>query len=180
MAVTFEAVSTRRATLLAAGASLGLTLLAAAQQAATAPFDSRRFVAFAVSSAEFQRRAASVASLRDTRPEVKAFAAGMTRFREEQLERLRAASDSTGIPVPPPGLEPEHRVVLENLEPLDYLALSRRYMEVQLQALEQEARGYEIAVREGQGATRNLAEETLPEIRRWRDEARRVLAAVSP
>jgi cytochrome c-type protein NapC len=39
----------------------------------------------------------------------------------------------------------EHRKVVENLEPLDYLALSRRYAEVRIQALEQEIRGYDAA-----------------------------------
>jgi hypothetical protein len=101
---------------------------------------------------------------------VKDFATSMLRFREQQLARLGASAE----------LQPEHRAVLENLEPLDHLALSRRYMEVALQSLDQEVRGYEAASQAGQGGTKALAEEGLPEIRRWREEARRVLAKVMP
>ena len=68
----------------------------------------------------------------------------MARFRAEQLGRLRRIAEERGLQLPKEE-EFEHKVVLENLEPLDYLALSRRYAEVQVQALEQEIRGYEAA-----------------------------------
>lgn len=152
---------------------------ARAQNDLAVPFDPARFLAFAASSAEFQRRAASLAATRETRPEVRAFAGEMLRFRERQLPRLAELARAGGQPWPPE-LEPEHRVVLENLEPLDYLALSRRSMEVQMQALEQEERGYEAAARSGQGEVKRLAEETLPELRRWREEARRAWTAIAP
>lgn len=56
----------------------------------------------------------------------------------------------------------EHRVVLENLEPLDDLALSRRYAEVQVQALEQEIRGYVVAGHGTDEGMKRLAAEMLP------------------
>ncbi|TCZ54657.1 DUF4142 domain-containing protein [Roseicella aquatilis] len=161
-------------------AALALALLggpALAQEAP--PFDAGRFRAFAASSAEFQRQAAALAAARDTRPEVKAFAAAMLRFREDQLQRLERDVRTGGGPWPP-ALEPEHRVVLENLQPLDYLALSRRYMEVQQQALEQEERGYAAAARQGAAEVRQGAEAMLAEVRRWQAEARRAWAAVAP
>jgi predicted outer membrane protein len=162
-----------------AGLEFFSDLPAMAQERTAPPFDPIRFFAFAASSAEFQMKAASIASARDTRPEAKAFATAMLQFREEQRRRLQAAAEGTGVRVPAPDLEPEHRVVLENLEPLDYLALTRRYMEVQLQALEQEVRGYEAAVREGQGSVRGFAQGSLPAIQRLREEARQVLATVA-
>jgi putative membrane protein len=179
------AETTRRTAIRSGGCALAwLGLLAsapvAAQDRPVPPFDPARFLAFAASSAEFQRRAAEFASTRDTRPEVRSFAGEIARFRERQLVRLREAVMALGEQPPSSDLRSEHRVVIENLEPLDYLALSRRYMEVQMQALDQEARGYEVAARDGQGAVRILAEESLPEIRRWREEAQRAWAAIAP
>ena len=109
------------------------------------PVDAGRFLGFAHSSAVLQERASSLAASKDTRPEVKEFAREMTRFREQQAERVRAIARERGLALRGPEDELEHRVVLQNLEPLDYLALSRRYAEVRIQALEQEIRGYDAA-----------------------------------
>jgi nitrate/TMAO reductase-like tetraheme cytochrome c subunit len=109
-------------------------------------------------------RRASAAS-KDTRPEVKEFAREMARFRGQQVERLRAVAQERSLRLPGPEDELEHRVVLQNLEPLDYLALSRRYAEVQVQALEQEIRGYEAAARGADDATKQLSAEMLPQLR---------------
>ena len=169
---------TRRATLSLCGLALGGA--AKAQQGGAAPFSQERFLNFAASSAEFQRRAAAIASSRDTRPQVKAFATDFLRFREDQSRRLREAIVAAGGRGEAPELEQEHRVVLENLEPLDYLALSRRYMEVAMEALAQEERGYQAASGAAQGAVRQLAGDVLPEIRRWRDRAQEAWQAVAP
>ena len=104
------------------------------------PVDPGRFLGFAHSSAVLQERASRLAASKDTRPEVREFAREMARFRGQQAERLRAVAQERGMRLPGPEEEFEHRVVLENLEPLDYLALSRRYAEVQVQALKQEIR----------------------------------------
>jgi putative membrane protein len=142
------------------------------------PVEPGRFLSFVLSSATLQERAASLAASRDTRPEVKAFAAEMARFRGPQIERLRAFARERGIDVLEGTAEFEHRVVLRNLEPLDYLALSRRYAEVQAQALEQEVRGYEAAAAGRDAALKALAEEMLPHLRPRLEEARNVIDAV--
>ena len=143
------------------------------------PVDPGRFLGFAHSSAVLQERASKLAASKDTRPEVREFAREMARFREGQLERLRAVARERGLGLPTEE-EFEHRVVLENLEPLDYLALSRRYAEVQVQALEQEIRGYEAASQGTDGAMEQLSAEMLPQLRHRLDAARRMHGAVKP
>ena len=138
-----------------------------------------RFLAFAYSSAMLQERASTLAASKDTRPEVKDFAREMARFRAEQLGRLRRIAEERGLQLPKEE-EFEHKVVLENLEPLDYLALSRRYAEIQVQALEQEIRGYEAAAQGPDEGMKRLAAETLGQLRTRQDAARRMEAAVKP
>jgi putative membrane protein len=169
----------------AAAALLGLggPLPSAAQGQAPAgearPVDPGRFLGFAYSSAVLQERASGLAASRDTRPEVREFAREMARFRGQQLARLRTVAQERSLRLPTEE-EFEHRVVLENLEPLDYLALSRRYAEVQAQALEQEIRGYEAAAQAPDPGMRSLATELLPQLRPRLEAARRVLDAVKP
>lgn len=141
------------------------------------PVDPGRFFGFAYSSAVLQERASTLAASKDTRPEVQEFAREMARFRGQQLGRLRAVAQERGLRLP--GEEDfEHRVVLENLEPLDYLALSRRYAEVQVQALEQEIRGYEAAARATDENTKRLSAEMLSQLPQRLDAARRMHEAV--
>jgi hypothetical protein len=71
-------------------------------------------------------------------------------------------------------------VVLENLEPLNYLALSRRYAEAQVQALTQEIRGHEAAERNAGEGMKGLAAEMLPQIRQRLEAARRMHDSVKP
>jgi predicted outer membrane protein len=153
---------------------------AGASDAAARPVVPAEFLTFALSSAAMQGRAASLAASRDTRPEVKRFAEEMVRFREAQTERLRAYAQARGIALPEGVGEFGHRVVLQNLEPLDYLALSRRYAEVQVQALEQEIRGYEAAAASQDEALKELAGAMLPQLRQWLDGARKAWDAVKP
>lgn len=144
------------------------------------PVDPGRFLGFAHSSAVLQERASGRAGAEDPRPEVKEFAREMARFRGQQVERLRAVAQERSLRLPGPEEELEHRVVLQNLEPLDYLALSRRYAEVQVQALEQEIRGYEAASRGADDATKQLSAEMLPQLRPRLEAAHRMHDAVKP
>jgi putative membrane protein len=182
-----RSAAARRALLVStAGALLGLGVLGplpargqAPATEASRPIDPGRFLAFAHSSAALQERASILAASKDTRPEIKEFARGMARFRGEQLGRLRAIAQERGLQLPKDE-EFEHKVVLENLEPLDFLALSRRYAEVQVQALEQEIRGYEAAAQGSDEALKQLAAQTLGELRQRQEAARRMEAAVKP
>jgi predicted outer membrane protein len=179
--------ATRRALLLSGRAAAialllpGSSIPAGAQNAAAdaGPVDPGRFLAFAYSSAMLQERASALAASKDTRPEVKEFAREMARFRGQQLSQLRAIAQERGLTLPAEE-EFEHRVVLENLEPLDYLALSRRYAEVQLQALAQEIRGYEAAEQGADEGMKRLAAEMLPQVRQRLEAARRIHDSVKP
>lgn len=175
--------SMRRALLLAIGAAAAAPLLpgapAMAQEAEARALDPGRFLAFANSSALLQERASTLAATRETRPEVREFAGGMARFRQGQMIRLRAVAQERGLTLPAEE-EFEHRVILENLEPLDYLALSRRYAEVQVQVLTQEIRGYEVAEQGQDDGLRRLAAEMLPQVRPWLEAARKLQDSVKP
>ncbi|WP_123060010.1 DUF4142 domain-containing protein [Roseicella frigidaeris] len=175
----------RRALLLALGAALPLLRRPAAAQGTTQgaaeapPFDPGRFLGFAYSSAMLQERVSALAAARDTRPEVKEFAAGMKAFRAGQIERLRGVARERNLPLPAEEAF-EHRVVFENLEPLDHLALSRRYAEIQTQALTQEIRGYEAAQQGPDEGMRRLAAEMLPPLRQRLEATGRMRQAVGP
>ena len=179
----------RRALLLSGGTAvaallgLGSFVPSAAQDRVPAedarPVDPGRFLGFARSSAVLQERASRLAASKDTRPEVREFAREMVWFRGQQAERLRAVAQERSVGLPTEE-EFEHRVVLENLEPLEYLALSRRYAEVQVQALEQEIRGYEAAARGANEAVKRLCAEMLPQLRQRLEAAHRRHDAVKP
>jgi predicted outer membrane protein len=155
----------------------------AAQPAATAPapqiVDAAAFVRLAHSSAVLQARAAQLASSRETRPDARAFAQKMVEFRREQIPKLEALAREHQLAVPAVQ-EFEHQVVLENLEPLDFLALSRRYAEIQVQALEQEARGYAAAEISSQDWVKRFAAGMRPRLEQLLGEARAMQKAVGP
>ncbi|WP_159710783.1 DUF4142 domain-containing protein [Geminicoccus flavidas] len=178
----------RPATILLLGTALALlapqlppAAVMAQEAAAPAaePIDRSEFLAFAHSSAVLQEQASTLAASRDTRPEVKEFAQGMVAFRLEQIARLQEVARAENVTLPE-GKQFGHRVVLENLEPLDYLALSRRYAEVQVQALEQEILGFQAAERSQDEVLTRLAAETLPQLRDRLDAARAMMQAVEP
>lgn len=171
-----------RVTAAAAWVLLALLPQAAAQptaEPAPKPLDAATFLRLAHSSAVLQARAAQIVASRETRPEARAFAQKMVEFRREQLPKLEAAARDHQLAVPS-AQEFEHQVVLENLEPLDFLALSRRYAEIQVQALEQEVRGFASAESSPDEWLKNLSRETRPRLEALLDEARRMQKAVGP
>jgi predicted outer membrane protein len=129
--------------------SLGMLIAAAclcaaavAQTAeAVRPLDAETFVRLAHSSAALQARAAELAGSRDTRPEARSYAQRMLEFRRGHIAALERAASENGVAIPAVK-QFEHQVLIENLEPLDFLALSRRYAELQVQALQQELQVY--------------------------------------
>lgn len=141
--------------------------------------DPERVFDLALSSAILQGRIAEIASAKDTRPEVKEFAKGMVAFRLGQVERLKTYARERGLKIPSVE-EFEHQVILENLAPLDFLALSRRYAEVQVQALEQEIGSYQAGERGADPALRALAVGTIPELRQRLEGAEAMRKAVGP
>lgn len=154
-------------------------------QGATSPpaqnlsVEPREFLRLAHSSATLQSQAAKLAASRDTRPEVKSFATAASEFRTGLLQRIETFAKEKSLPLPSTK-EFEHQVIIENLEPLDYLALSRRYAEIQLQALEQEIGIYRTAAQAGNQDIKAFASQILPELERQQEEARRVREAVGP
>lgn len=139
----------------------------------------QEFVRLAYSSATLQGQAARLAASRETRPEVRSFAAAAVDFRASLLQRIEAFAKERGISLPV-AKEFEHQVVIENLEPLDYIALSRRFAEVQVQALEQEIGVYQTASRATNPDVKEFAAQVLPELERQRQEARKMYEAVKP
>jgi hypothetical protein len=103
----------------------------------------------------------------------------MVDFRRQQLPKLEGAARELQLAVPSVQ-EFEHQVILENLEPLDFLALSRRYAEIQVQALEQEVRGYTSGESSPDEPLKRLSRDTLPSLQQLLDEARQMQKAVGP
>jgi predicted outer membrane protein len=181
-----EGIRVRRASqVLIAGGWLVWTPLppAAAQPASLPPaaktLDAASFLRLAHSSAVLQSSAAQLVASREARPEARAFAQLMVEFRREQIPKLEAAARDHQLAVPSVQ-EFEHQVILENLQPLDFLALSRRYAEIQVQALEQELRGFTSAESSPNAWLKNLANETRPRLQHLLDEARQMQKAVGP
>ncbi|MCB8821103.1 DUF4142 domain-containing protein [Microvirga rosea] len=143
------------------------------------PIEPQEFLRLAYSSTRLQLQAAKLAAARETRPEVKTYASASVDFRQGQLQRLEAFAQARGIPLPAMK-EFEHRVIIENLEPLDYLALSRRYAEVQLQALDQELTIYRAASQSQHQEMKAFADQIVPELQKQRQEAQKMYEAVRP
>jgi putative membrane protein len=137
------------------------------------------FLRLAHGSAVFQAQAAELAATRDTRPEVRAFAGRMVEFRREQIASLLSAARERTLTISPaPAFE--HKVILENLQALDSLELSRRYSEVQVQALELEMQAYALAENSLDAGVTAVARDTKARLQGLLDEARQVRQAVGP
>ena len=137
------------------------------------------FVRAAHSSAALQARAAELAATRETRPEAKSFAQEMVAFRREQIRKLEAGA-AENKSAASAGLEFEHQVLIENLEPLDFLALSRRYAELQVQALESEVQLYAGAANSPDEWVKSFAGSVGPALTGLLDRARGMQKAVGP
>jgi predicted outer membrane protein len=171
------------ARLMVAGAAVMFVCLipATAQPTTPAgrPLDAASFLRLAHSSAVLQAKAAQVVASREARPEARAFAQTMVDFRREQLPKLEAALREHQLAVPSVQ-EFEHQVILDNLEPLNFLALSRRYAEIQVQALEQEVRGYGSGENSSEDWLKRLAADIRPRLQQLLEEARQMHKAVGP
>jgi predicted outer membrane protein len=145
----------------------------------TRPIEPQEFVRLAYSSASLQAQAARLAAGRDTRPEVKDYAASAADFRASLLQRFEAFARERSIPLPTMK-EFEHQVILENLEPLDALELSRRYAEIQVQALDREIGIYHAASRSPHQEIKEFAAQVLPELQQRLKGAQTMYDAIKP
>jgi hypothetical protein len=100
-------------------------------------------------------------------------------FRKGLLQRIEAFAQQGNMTLPSVK-EFEHQVIIENLEPLDYLALSRRYAEIQLQAIEQELTIYQAARQSAHQEMKSFADQILPELERQKQGAQKMYEAVKP
>ena len=165
----------RRVFLCASGAVL--TRRGEAQTgSASAVAEALRYLA---SSATLQNKMSSLVASRDTRPEVKAFASREAQASADHLEQLRTFARARALQ-PPEGMDAEHRAMWDNIEPLDYLALTRRYAEVEQQALERDVQMYEEAAKSSDANVQALATKMLPGLRDRLVQARSVHDAVKP
>ena len=137
---------------------------------------SAEFVTSAYSSALLQQKAAEIAAASDIRPEARQYAQDMAGFRSAQLQRLAtlAAESKATLPAAP---NFEQQVLIDNLKPLEFLALARRYMELQVQTLEQEIGAY-ATVRADEPVLGPFVGEYLPLLRERLAQGREVLQAV--
>ena len=147
--------------------------------AQTRMIEPQEFVRLAYSSASLQAQAAHLASSRETRPEIKGYAMAAVEFRKGLLQRIEAFARQANLTLPSVK-EFEHQVIIENLEPLDYLALSRRYAEIQLQAIEQELTIYQAARQSPHQEVKSFADQILPELERQKEGAQKMYEAVKP
>jgi predicted outer membrane protein len=147
--------------------------------AQTRPIEPQEFLRLAYSSATLQDQAAKLAAGRETRPEVKSYASGAAEFRSGLLKRIEGFAKERSLPLPT-AKEFEHQVIIENLEPLDYLALSRRYAEIQVQAIGQEIGIYQAAARSPSAEIKAFAEQVLPDLQRQQEGAQRMYEVVRP
>jgi predicted outer membrane protein len=152
---------------------------ASGSPAQTRPIEPQEFLRLAYSSASLQGQAAKLAASRETRPEVKSYATAAADFRLGLLQRIEAFAKERAMPLPSVK-EFEHQVIIENLEPLDYLALSRRYAEIQVQALGQEIGIYQAASRSPSTEIKAFAEQVLPELQRQQEGAQKMYETVRP
>jgi putative membrane protein len=166
----------RRVFLAAAAVALPILRGAAQTNTGSAVAEAVRYLA---SSAMLQNKMSSVAASRDTRPEVKAFAAEEARAAEGHLEELRTFSRARSLALPQE-MDAVHKVIWDNIEPLDYLALTRRYAEMEQQALERDVQMYEEAAKSPDADVQALAAKMLPGLRRRLEQARQVHDAVKP
>src|SRR3954471_18268133 len=150
-------------------------------QAAGAPVqgvDAARFLSLAHSFNAMQARASELVASRDTRPEARSLATAMLEFRRALGAKLDGLARERNLTLPT-ALEFEHQTILENLEPLDALELSRRYAEVETQALEQELLIYRAAPSSDE-KVQALANETAPKLHELLAEAKRTRQSLGP
>lgn len=145
-----------------AAVSVAVAPVAAVAQTAAAPVELRadRFLAFATSAATLALEASRLVETRDTRPEIREAAGRVAAERRAQLEGLRKAAGEAGIALT--GLQFEHQVAFENLQPLDNLGFSRRYAELMRQLVEQEREAYAAAAASGDPRLAALGRESAP------------------
>lgn len=147
--------------------------------AQTRPIEPQEFFRLAYSSSSLQGQAAKLAASRETRPEVKSYAVAASEFRQGLLQQIEAFAKERGMQLPTVK-EFEHQVIIENLEPLDYLALSRRYAEIQVQALEQELGIYRAASRSPHPEIKSFADQVLSELEKQHEGAQKMYEAIRP
>src|SRR4051812_43907564 len=122
------AVTLRRRMLLAA-AAVGLPSLSGRAQTAAASAVAVA-VRYLASSGMLQNKMSSLVASRDTEPEVKAFAGQRARAAADHLEQLRTFARARSLQVPE-----------------ESPALTRRYAEVEQQAVERDVQMYEEAAK---------------------------------
>ena len=141
-----------------------------------APQTLAQFLTGALSVATLQARASEMILTRDATPEVKGFAENVLSFRRNHIAQIESLANERGVKV---ASEPtfEQRVILQNLEPLNFLALSRRYAEMQVEGLEFELLTYEKTAAVADAALKGFAAEWQPQLAQQLGDARKMLDA---
>lgn len=135
------------------------------------------FLTGALSVATLQARASGIIVGREAVPEAKKFAQQAVEFRRAHIEQIHSIAKQRDILV---GSEPtfEQRVILQNLAPLEFLALSRRYAELQVDALEFELAAYAKAAASPEPTVKEFLIKWHPQLDHQLSLARQMLEAV--
>lgn len=168
-----------RTKLLAAAGALAL-LAACGQQAQTAEappapapvevaqatISEADFVQFVTNADAFEIQAATLASERGTRAEVKQFAATMATDHAATSQQVAALAPQLGITAPAPALDVEHQQRLDTLRTLEGAEFDDAYLDQQVAAHEAAVRTFEdYAQNASAGPLRDWAQTTLPKLR---------------
>jgi putative membrane protein len=137
------------------------------------------FIESGYSPAQFQSRISRVVAQKEVRPEAKALASAVLAYRERQIPAIAELAKTVGIGVRNT-LDRESLAIAENLTPLDGLELSRRYLEVEIQALEKEAELYQEVARSGSESVRAFAQREVSTVKQMADTARSAYNAAKP
>ena len=157
--------------------SLATALLAVAlvlPLAARAEPADAEFAAKAASGGLMEVQLGAYAAENATDPEVRAFGERMVRDHEQANEKLRAAAEEAGIPLPT-AMRDEHRQKLEELTGLRGEAFDRRYVELMLDDHADEVAEFTQQAEAGDSPIDRWAEQTLPTLREHLDEARKLV-----
>lgn len=98
------------------------------------PTGATEFVRKAAASNSFEIETSRLALASATRPDVRAFANRMVRDHTNATARLASAASASGVPVPPPSLDPAQTARIETLKKTPAGSFDAAYLSAQAQA----------------------------------------------
>lgn len=132
------------------------------------------YVAKAGAGDLYEIESSQIAAERANRPGVREFARMLVADHRRSSERVAAAARSDGLAPPPPRLEPRHRAMLRQLERARGPGFDRLYLNQQIPAHLEARALHRNQARNGRGALRRVAADTVPVVEGHLAQARRL------